>query len=108
MTGQDGPGVPAIILAVSVEFGVSSIDIRSQRRNVAAVRARHTGMWLARHLTLCSYPEIGRMFGRRDHSTVMHAIKRIDRHMLDDPPFADRLRALARHLGDDGTYADPR
>ena len=108
MIRQDGPGLETIILAVAAEFGVRTIDVRSQRRNRAAVRARHTGMWLARHLTPCSYPEIGRLFGRRDHTTVMHGVKAIDRHMLDDPWFAKRVRALALALGDEDNDADPR
>lgn len=101
MRPHDGPSVDVIISTVASACGVTPIDVRSDRRNKRAVLARHTGMYLARKATLLSYPAIGRAFGRRDHSSVMYAVKRIERDMEDDPDFAMGVLALARVIGED-------
>jgi chromosomal replication initiation ATPase DnaA len=92
--------IARIIRAVAAANGVTHIDIRSNRRDAKTVLARHTGIWLARRLTECSYPEIGWAFGKRDHTSAMYAVSRIDAAMADDPAFAGRVRALARSLDD--------
>jgi chromosomal replication initiator protein len=63
-------------------FGVTVRDIVSQRRNADAVMARQCGMWLARRLTELSLPQIGRLFGGRDHTTVLHAISRVEQRII--------------------------
>ncbi len=57
-------------------------------------------MYLAKQLTTRSYPDIGRRFGGRDHTTVLHAVKRIDALKLDDPALAADLETLTRKLRD--------
>jgi chromosomal replication initiator protein len=98
---SDGPSVEVIIRTVASACDVTPIDVRSRRRNKHIVLARHTGMWLTRRTTPLSYPAIGRAFGRRDHSSVMHAVRRIEEAMQDDPAFALQVLELARLLGDD-------
>jgi chromosomal replication initiator protein len=98
---QGGPSIELIIRTVATACAVTPIDIRSDRRNKHAVLARHTGMWLARKATLLSYPAIGKAFGRRDHSSVMYAVSRIEQAMEDDPRFAEHVLALARILGEE-------
>jgi hypothetical protein len=66
-----------IVAVVSLVFGVEVVDILSQRRAVHIVRPRQVAMLLAKRLTLHSYPEIGRRMGGRDHTTVMHAVKKL-------------------------------
>lgn len=81
---------------VATEWRVTLCDLLSRRRDRAVVTPRHVGIWLARHTTLASLPEIGRAFGGRDHSTVMHAIASIDARMAGEPWLAatvDRLLA---------------
>ena len=74
-----------ILRIVSRHFAVSKQDILSQRRHRSVVRPRQIGMYLAKHLTSRSLPEIGRRFGDRDHTTVLHAIRKIDREVRREP-----------------------
>jgi chromosomal replication initiator protein len=55
-------------------------------------------MYLAKMLTPRSLPEIGRRFGGRDHTTVMHAVRQIERLQVEDPQLADDLEAMKRRL----------
>lgn len=75
---QVGAAVAAIIERVAAHYGMSADDIRSERRDAPTVWARHVAMWLARETTCYSLPRLGRLFGARDHSTVLHAVRRID------------------------------
>lgn len=63
---------------VADHFGVPVIDMVSQRRTASVVRPRQIAMYLSRLLTLRSLPEIGRRFGGRDHTTVMHGVRKIE------------------------------
>lgn len=64
--------------AVSSYFDVSVRDIDSARRTERIAHARQIGMFLARVFTKKSFPEIGRLFGGRDHTTALHAVKKIE------------------------------
>lgn len=70
--------------AVSSHYNVSRVDILSARRTWNIVRPRQIAMYLARRLTLRSFPEIGRRFGGRDHTTVLHAVRKIEALRLAD------------------------
>src|SRR5579863_7845351 len=63
---------------VARQYNVSRADLLSSRRTANVVRPRHVAMYLAKVLTLRSLPEIGRRFGGRDHTTVLHAVRKID------------------------------
>ena len=67
-----------ILRIISRHFGVSKGDLLSQRRHRSVVWPRQIGMYLAKQLTARSLPEIGRRFGNRDHTTVLHAIRKIE------------------------------
>ena len=86
------PTIPAIQTVVADRFGMTVLDLLSRRRARAVARPRQVAMWIARHATLHSLPEIGRAFGDRDHTTVMAAIRRVDALMAADPAFAARVR----------------
>lgn len=62
-------------------FGLTINDLLSHKRPQNLVFPRHIAMYLAKNLTLLSYPNIGRLFGGRDHSAVMHAVKKIQTEM---------------------------
>jgi len=79
------PSIAAIQAAVCAHFRVTHLDLLSRRRGRAISRPRQVGMWLARHTTPLSLPEIGREF-QRDHTTVMHAVDRIDREIAAITP----------------------
>lgn len=72
------PKVASIIRSASAYFGVDVMDVLSQRRTANVMRPRQIGMYLAKTLTLRSLPEIGRRFGGRDHTTVLHAVRKIE------------------------------
>ncbi len=88
------PTIREIQIAVGARFGVTLIDLLSDRRDRPTAKARQVAMWLARHATLHSLPEIGRHFGRRDHTTVMHAVGRVNEIMATDAQFGATVRAL--------------
>jgi chromosomal replication initiator protein len=79
-------------------FGMRQADLISERRNRAIARPRQAAMWLAKQLTTRSLPDIGRRFGGRDHTTVLHAVRRIEQLRAEDPQLARDLEVLARKL----------
>jgi len=69
---------------VSNHFNIKLSDMRSPKRLKTIVLPRQIAMYLSRQLTSCSYPEIGDKFGGKDHSTIIHAIKKIEKNLIDD------------------------
>lgn len=84
--------------AVSAHFDLKPVDLLSARRAVAVARPRQIAMYLAKRLTTRSLPEIGRKFGNRDHSTVIHAVKRIEDLRAKDAEIDGAVKALMRAL----------
>lgn len=84
--------------AVSRYFQLPLNEMLSERQSRHVVRPRHIAMYLARELTLHSYPSIGRHFGNRDHTTVMHACRKVEKLVEEDPATFDAVRALLRRL----------
>lgn len=72
------PPIAEIITAVCRFYGVSENDIKSHRRTMSVTRPRQIVMYLARHLTLLTLPQIGRKLGDRDHTTIMHGVAKIE------------------------------
>lgn len=80
--------------AVAAEFGVTRRDLDSSRRTRDVVLPRQLAMYLAKKLTLRSLPDIGRRFGGRDHTTVLHAVRKIESKVTSDVEFAARVAGL--------------
>jgi chromosomal replication initiator protein len=97
-TSQRRITIDEIQRAVSAHFEVKQLDLISARRAVAIARPRQIAMYLAKRLTTRSLPEIGRKFGNRDHSTVIHAVKRIEDLRSKDVEIDGAVRALMRTL----------
>lgn len=87
-----------ILRIVSRHYSVSKADILSQRRHRSVVWPRQIGMYLAKQLTSRSLPEIGRRFGDRDHTTVLHAIRKIDKELEANVRLRDELEELKKQL----------
>jgi chromosomal replication initiator protein len=87
-----------ILRVVMKHFGVNRGDLLSSRRNRSIVRPRQIGMWLAKSLTARSLPEIGRRFGGRDHTTVLHAIRKIESLLAEDATLREEVEVLKRML----------
>jgi chromosomal replication initiator protein len=83
---------------VASHYSVSRADILSSRRTAAVVKPRQVAMFLAKMLTLRSLPEIGRRFGGRDHTTVLHAVRKIEGLMQSDTILREELELLKRML----------
>lgn len=83
---------------VAQHFNIKMDDMHSARRSRVVARPRQIAMYFAKKLTARSLPEIGRKFGGRDHTTVMHAVKRIDELCKQDSAIADDVDKLMRLL----------
>ncbi len=83
---------------VAEHYKIRLSDMASPRRARSVARPRQVAMYLAKQLTSRSLPEIGKKFGDRDHTTVMHAVKRVAELMARDSGFADDVELLRRLL----------
>jgi chromosomal replication initiator protein len=83
---------------VAEHYSIRLTDMSSARRARAVARPRQVAMYLAKQLTSRSLPEIGRKFGNRDHTTVMHAVSRVGELMERDGAFAEDVELLRRML----------
>ncbi len=83
---------------VAEHFNIRMADMHSARRARAVARPRQVAMYLAKQLTPRSLPEIGRKFGGRDHTTVMHAVRKIEELKTTDSGFAEDVDLLRRML----------
>src|SRR5262249_15498643 len=83
-----------ILAAVSERFGVRPETLVGKRRTQAIAVPRQVAMYLMRHLTELSLVEIGSIFGGRDHSTVIHAVKQITERIQGDESFRDKVNGL--------------
>ena len=79
-------------------YNIKLSDMHSPRRSRAVARPRQVAMYLAKSITTRALPEIGRKFGGRDHTTVIHAIKTIEEIMVNDPNLAEDIELLTRIL----------
>lgn len=86
--------VEDVIAAVCRAYGVSRADLLSQRRTAGVVHPRQIAMYLAKRLTLRSLPEIARRMGGRDHTTVLHAVRKFEARTQSDAAFAAEMDAL--------------
>jgi len=83
---------------VAEHYNIRLTDMSSARRARAVARPRQIAMYLAKQLTSRSLPEIGRKFGNRDHTTVMHACSKVGELIERDPAFAEDVELLRRML----------
>lgn len=95
-----------ILRIVSRHFSVSRSDILSQRRHRSVVWPRQIGMYLAKQLTSRSLPEIGRRFGDRDHTTVIHAIRKVDKELEANAKLREEVEDLKKQLNRPGAGFD--
>jgi len=102
------PSVPSALSvrtiqrAVCQHYGVNLVDLMSNRRTRALVLPRQVAVWLCRTLTTHSLPAIGHHFGGRDHTTMLHAARRIDELRRTDAVMRARLDAFIAALSSAG------
>src|SRR3954468_22204603 len=90
--------IEAIQREVASYFGVKLHDLKGPKRHRAVAHPRMVAMYLARRLTSMSYPEIGSRFGGKDHSTVISAVRKIERLCVSDPSVRSVVGTLEGHL----------
>lgn len=87
-----------ILKAVSRHYKVPRNELLSARRSRDVVRPRQIAMYLAKALTARSLPEIGRRFGGRDHTTVLHSVRKVEQMIKDDIELGQEIELLKRML----------
>lgn len=90
--------VNAILSCVADFYQIPMVDMLSPRRTATMVRARHIAMYLARNLTSKSFPQIGRLMGRRDHTTILHGVKVIESRLTVEPGLVLEIAELRATL----------
>ncbi|MGF1639511.1 MAG: chromosomal replication initiator protein DnaA [Rhodospirillales bacterium] len=83
---------------VAEHYNIRVADMHSARRSRSVARPRQVAMYLSKQLTSRSLPEIGRKFGGRDHTTVMHAVRKVEELCEQDAAFAEDVELLRRML----------
>ncbi|MBB5660735.1 chromosomal replication initiator protein DnaA [Brevundimonas halotolerans] len=90
--------VDEIQKTVSEHFNLKQADLLSERRTRSVARPRQIAMYLCKQHTTRSYPDIGRRFGGRDHTTVLHGVRKIDSLLATDEQIARDVETLTRKL----------
>lgn len=97
------PKIDTIKDLTAKAYGVTKLDLESACRKRQFAQPRQFAMYLSRTLTTCSYPQIGRMFGDRDHTTVLFAYRKIARLVAGNEAMAEEMRQLQQRI-----LSDPR
>jgi len=84
--------------AVADHFGVKLSELRSDRKHKVIAMPRQVAMYLMREMTRCSFPDIGQRFGGRDHTTVMYAVKKIEKNLADDVSLRNTVDTLRKKI----------
>ncbi|MEY4545261.1 MAG: hypothetical protein RL685_1456 [Pseudomonadota bacterium] len=98
----DQSSVEDIQRAVCSHFSFSNAELLSKDRHKSLAFARQVAMYLCRQRLKCSFPELGRAFGNRDHTTVMSACRRVESLRKQDPEVNAHLQAIEHKLASDG------
>lgn len=98
-TKPNEAGVDDIQRVVCHHFKLRTSDLLSKDRHKSIAFARHVAMYLCKQRLKCSFPELGRAFGNRDHTTVMSAVRKVEHLRSTDPEVRAHLEAIERKLG---------
>jgi chromosomal replication initiator protein len=91
--------IESIQKSVAEQFGLRLVEIKAKNNSRAIVYPRQIAMYLAKHLTEASLPEIGRQFGGKHHTTVLHSVEKIDNVRKTDKDLNRMLNKLTEQLG---------
>lgn len=89
---------PEIVRVVAAHYGTTVTNLKSKSNAQTIAFPRQVAMYMCKHLTDLSYPEIGRVFNNKHHSTVMYSVEKIDEKMQNDPQFARVLEGLMKQF----------
>jgi chromosomal replication initiator protein len=97
--GSEGkPSIHAIALATAKHFGLKLSELRSPSRQRMVVAARDVAVFLARNLIKSSFDQIGRYFGGRDHTTMMHSWNKMQSLLKDDAPMRHEIEEIEKEI----------
>ncbi len=96
--GARKPAAAEIIKFVARHYGLKVSEIKSKGNMKQIVHPRQVAMYMLKHLTDLSYPEIGKQFNDKHHSTVMYAVEKVQRDRTSDPEFAKVLAGIEQHF----------
>jgi chromosomal replication initiator protein len=99
--------VAEIIESVAQAHNLRVADLISKKRTRTLTDPRHIAMFVARKLTGLSFPELGREFGGRDHSTIQHGVHKVEEHIAKDPDLRTKVERIERALTHGGRALDP-
>jgi chromosomal replication initiator protein len=91
--------IESIQKAAAEQFGLRLVEIKAKNNSRAIVYPRQIAMYLAKHLTEASLPEIGRQFGGKHHTTVLHSVEKIEKQRVEDKDLNRLLNKLTEQLG---------
>jgi len=91
--------IESIQKTVSEQFGLRVVEIKAKNNSRAIVYPRQIAMYLAKHLTEASLPEIGRQFGGKHHTTVLHSVEKIEEVRKNDKDLNRLINKLTEQLG---------
>jgi chromosomal replication initiator protein len=89
---------------VATSFGISRAELVGSTRAATPLRARQVAIYLTREMTDLSLPQIGRLYGGRDHSTVLNSIRRVEIRFAEDADLADQVHRLRDAIHSDGRH----
>ena len=92
------PTPESIIEYIAKYFGLDSEVLQGQSRGRDIVNARQIAMYLIRRMTNLSLNDIGKVFGDRDHTTVLHSLYKLEKQMLSDPAFAETVKEITTNI----------
>ena len=92
------PSPDTIIAEICKYYRIDDAAIRGQQRDRNIVRGRQVAMYLIRRMSNYSYKDIGKEFGDRDHTTVMHSIEQVEQRMKKDTAFAEAVRDITANI----------
>ena len=84
---------------VANRFHIKVSDLKSKRRTKTLVHPRQIAMYLCRELTDASFPEIGRDFGGKDHTTIIHACKQVQKSLETDTSLQTMIDGITKEIG---------
>ena len=89
---------PEILKVVAAHYGIKVSDLKSKSNSRPIAYPRQVAMYICKHLTDLSYPEIGKLFNNKHHSTVMYSVEKIDQLIQDDPQVARTVEMLTKQF----------
>jgi chromosomal replication initiator protein len=95
---SDYPSIRDIQKAVCKHYDVKMMDLLSSRRTAEIVKPRQVAMFLCKDLTPHSLPQLGRRFGGKDHTTVLHAVRKVERLCQCDAELAHDIATLTKAI----------